>query len=250
MIYTNADMLTRRGLLESGRPLHYYMEYLYHTVSCIRQLSIDTLKVVNVVKLKVNSYNAVDLPDDFVDDVGVSVSTSALYKMIPKRDSINDIISHSSITGQFEPNPSSADLTVDDAFFGYNTGWLWFWNMNDFGEPTGRFFGANAGDSLGYKVIKERRQIQFDNYCGSEVILLYISDGQSADSASQVDSLAWDAIRAYQNWKASPNADVEQSPEGMTWINQRRILRARLNDLTTVDIINIFRSHYKATIKN
>ena len=115
-------------------------------------------------------------------------------------------------------------------------------------------FGAHGGTDSGYKVVKERRQIQMsDDFIDSSgqtsIILMYISNGQSIDNATQIDYMAFQTIRAFQEWKRSPNANNENSPEGRQYLNQKRLLRARLNPLTRTDIINVLRQGYTATIK-
>jgi hypothetical protein len=70
------------------------------------------------------------------------------------------------------------------------------------------------------------------------------------DAASQIDTRATEAIKSYVSWKRSPNRSNDFSPEGQAFYNQRRLLRARMNDLTVVDIRNIVLKAYTATIKN
>ena len=80
--------------------------------------------------------------------------------------------------------------------------------------------------------------------------MLYFSDGQSADNATQIDSYAISCIQSYIDWKRSPMAAMKDSSEARTFYNERRILRARLDDMTIVDIKNTLHNNYKATIKN
>lgn len=250
MNFTNIDTIVRRSLLEKNLPIHWYNEYLVHAASCLRELTFDTLKIINTVELPVNSYYAVDLPSDFVDDIGVALSVNGFLRNIPKRDSINPIRKHDS-TGAFVAN-TDPSINSNNSFYGINPQWLWFWNVNDWGEPTGRYFGANGGDNRnGYKVIKERRQIQLaESFVNSSIVLMYISDGQSIDSASQIDTQALSTIQAYINWKSSPNANIERSNEGMTFLNMKRKLRTKLSDLTITDIKNVVRGTFTAAIKN
>lgn len=253
MQYATLDIIIRRTLLEKGLPLHWYAEFMLHASAAIRELSKDTLKIINTVNLPLNSYNAVDLPHDFVDDVMVGIPVGGLIQPIPHKSSINPLRVHDATTGVFEPY--TTDANIDDGeftFFGVNTSFFWYWNVNDYGEPTGRYFGANGGANLnGYKVVKERRQIQFTGTCSSDdVILQYISNGQNADNATQVDWLAHSAIQAFINWKRSPNADIKDSYEAGTYYNEKRILRANLNPMTTADVKQILRSNYTAAIKS
>ncbi len=254
MLLTNLDTLVRRGLLETNRPIHYYAQDLFLSASCIRELSFDSLQIVNAANLPVNSYGAVDLPDDFVDDLGVSLGGQVgALSMLPKQDWINPIRIHDTTSGNFVPYTTTTENEEDDTtFWGFPAAWGWYyWNVNDIGEPTGRFFGSPGGTQQGYKVIRERRQIQMSaGFEGGNIILLYISDGQSADNASQVDVMAFAVIRAYIEWKRSPNANNENSPEGKGFYNQKRLYRARKNELTLCDLRNVYRNNYRASIKS
>jgi hypothetical protein len=124
--------------------------------------------------------------------------------------------------------------------------------MNEWGEPTGRYFGAGGGAKAnGYQVFRERNQIQLTGtFTSPTAVLMYISDGQSADNATQIDTRAWSAINAFIAWKTSPNKNNRFSAEGSNFSNPRRLLRAKLNDLTVADIINIVRKNSVATAKN
>lgn len=249
MLWSNLDSITRRRLLEMGLPLHYYLEYLLHASTCLRELHIDTLKVINYAELTLNSYFAADLPGDFVDDVGVGIAVGQYLQPVSKRDNITNLRNVNS-AGAFVPYTDTNNASPD-TFFGFNGNWTWFWNINDYGEPTGRFFGANGGaNANGYKIIKERRQIQFtETFTSDKAVLMYISDGQRADNATQVDVMALKTIEAYQDWKTSPNFANKDAPEARTYYNERRHLVAREDDLTAVDIRQIFHRAYTASIK-
>lgn len=254
MIFSTIDQIVRRGLLESGLPIHYYAELLFHSSTCLRELSFDSLKIINTVHLPINDYGAVDLPVDFVDDVSVCFKSADLLKPIPKKDSINPLRLFDTETDNFISYPNSNQQNANgtqNLFFWGGVGWFWYWNVSDYGEPTGKYYGANGGSSIGYKVIKERRQIQLSGIGKSGgIILMYISDGQSIDNASQIDTQAFQTIRAWQEWKRSPNANNQDSPEARSFDKQKRLLRARMNDLTLTDIKDIIRRNYTAAIKN
>jgi hypothetical protein len=250
MTYTNLDTLVRRSLLESGLPLHWYAEGLFLAASCIRELSFDSLQVINTKKLPVGDYYEVNLPDDFVDDLALTIPVGGLLQPIAKNNAISPL-RYTDSTGAFVPyNTATPDDTT--TLFGLNTNWFWFWNINDYGEPTGRYFGAGGGaHQNGYKVVRERNQIQLtESFTSGEVVLQYISDGQSADSATQVDVMAFSCIQAYIAWKRSDNADLKDSGEARTYYNERRLFRARKNDVTITDLKNIIRKNFHASIKN
>lgn len=260
MVLATLDEITRRGLIESGLPIHYYLEYMVHGATCLRELSFDTLKIVNTVELPVNEYGAVDLPDDFVDDVSCGFYGDGVLQKLPHQNYISPLRKYNSKTSQFtkpgypsnnvDPNDVNNIYGGNELFLG-GLGVFWFWNINDFGEPTGRFFGATGGTSIGYKVIKERRQIQMSiGFERKSVVLQYISNGQSIDTASQIDTQAIQCIRAWQEWKRSGNANNDFSPEAISFYNNKKRLRSRLSGLTLVDIKNTLRNGYTGTIKN
>jgi hypothetical protein len=260
MVLATLDEITRRGLIESGLPIHYYLEYLTHGATCLRELSFDTLKIVNTIELPVNDYGAVDLPDDFVDDVSCGFYGNGILQKLPHQSSISPLRKYDPATAQFtHPRyPTNVNTTgsVNNIYNGNQLflgglGVYWLWNVNDFGEPTGRFFGATGGTSIGYKVIKERRQIQMSlGFERKSVVLQYISSGQSVDTASQIDIQAIQTIRAWQEWKHSPNANNDFSPEAVSFYNNKKRLRARLSGLSLIDIKNTLRNGYTAAIKN
>jgi hypothetical protein len=243
------DIICRRWLLERGLPIHYYLEALIHSSAAIRELAKDTLKIVNTKNLPVNDYGAIDLPDDFKDDVGVFFNLGGTIKGMPHNDSLNPLRSYNATSGGFESNVAQTTATSGVNFFG-SSNWMWFWNINEYGEPTGRFFGAGGGSSSGYKVIKERRQIQLSSgFEGSNMVLQYVSNGQSADNATQIEWDAFKAIQSYIDWQRSPNAVFKDSPEASTYYNEKRKLRANIDDMGIIDIKNILHSAYKASIK-
>jgi hypothetical protein len=251
MLFANLDQICNRTLLERGLPKHWYLEELMHSSACVRELSFDTLQIINTLQLPVNEYNSIDLPGDFVDDLGLSIAWGGRLVAVPKDDSLTPLRYHDD-TGTYVPPVTDATNLSPQTTFGFGVGILWYWNINDYGEPTGRFFGAKGASNInGYKVVTERRQIQLSQtFTAETAVLSYISDGQRADNATQVDVQATACIQAYSNWKKSPNRDNENSPEGRAYYNQKRLLRARKDDLTKTDIIQIVRRSYTASMKN
>lgn len=247
------DSIVRRTLLERSLSLHYYPEMLFHQSAAIRELSKDTIAPINTVRLSVSSYGSCELPSDFVDEIAVSLPVGQMLSPLAKNDNITPLRSHSTTTGQFVPYSDSAQ-NDSQTFWDVPAGFgAWFWNVDSFGEPTGRFFGAPGGTSAGYKVIRERRQIQLtEGFIGddSSIVLMYVGNGQSVDNATQVDWRAFRAIQTFSNWMSSANRDNIFSPEARTYYNEKRLLRAEMNDLSITDIKNIMRNNYHAAIKS
>lgn len=251
MTLSTIDQIVRRVLLENNLPIHYYSEFLFHASSCIRELSFDTLKIINTVNLPVSEIGDVNLPSDYVDEVALCLSAGLLLQQLPHKSNINPLRVHDTTTGAFTTQPSEQNVDINNTTYFGSYNWSWFWNVDSLGEFTGRYFGANGGTHTGYKVIKEQRRIQLsDGISGGNVILQYISDGQNTDSASQITPQAVSCIHAYINWKTSANRAIKNSQEAATFYNEKRLLRARLSELSIMDIKNVLRSNYSASIKN
>lgn len=245
------DSIARRNLLDNGLPIHYYVEALFHSATCLRELSFDTLQIVNVMRTPVDGTGSFYLPDDFEDDISVGMPSGQGLVNLPKQDWINPIRIHDATTGQFAPYSTEAQTQAEFSYgFPYN-GFTWFWNVNAFGEPTGRMFGSKGGTKSGYQVIRNERRIQMtEDFIGGNVVLMYTSDGQSVDNATQIEVKAFACINSFIEWKRSPNKNNEYSPEGRLFSSQKRLLRARKDDLTITDIRNIIHNSYQAGIKN
>lgn len=247
MNLTSVDIITRRGLLDNSLPIHYYFEYLTHTCSWLRELNIDTLQIINTVRLPVGEYGQVDFPMDFVDEVGMYIPFNGSLSQIPKKDSISPLRLLNS-DGGFIPYIDLTDRNSQNQFW---FSWVWFWNVSDYGEGTGRNFGANGSADTGYTKVKERRQFQLNQgVTQGSVVLMYISDGQSVDAASQIDVQAISCARAYQDWKADyQQASNDFSPKGRSFYNRKNNLRSRLNDIGLIDVRDIIYKNYSAAIK-
>jgi hypothetical protein len=238
-------------LTQINKRRHYYSEFLFHSATGLRELTFDTLKVINTQNLPVNSYGAVDIPSDCQDVLSVSIPAGGGLSALPKQEWLNPLRVHSLTTGEFVSHNGSADDTDNNLFWFPGIWGTYYWNVSSYGEPTGRLFGAPGGTSIGYNVFPERRQIQMTRgFENGNVIVMYVSDGQSVDNATQIDIKAFQTIRAFQEWKRSENANNDNSPEGRSFYNQRRLLRARLNDMTRTDLLNILRNAYTAAIKS
>lgn len=251
MTITSLDEIVNRCLLETGKPIHWYSEYLYNSATCLRELSFDTLQVINTKILTLNSYYAIDLPADYSDVVMVGVQAGGKIQPVPQTTGLNPLRNMDENL-QYVPYSDSGTGEQGSGASGFTPGAMWFWNMNEWGEPVGRYYGAGGGAKAnGYQVFKERGQIQLtETFTSPTAVLMYVSDGQSVDNATQIETKAFSTISAYISWKTSPNRNNEYSPEGRMFSNARRRLRARMNSLTGVDVVNIIRKNQIASPKS
>ena len=236
--------------------MHWYLQALKFGSDCLRELTFDTLKNVNTIKLAVDSTGAVDLPCDYVDWVKVGVPVGQYVQPLKQKGAINRLQNLDS-TGQ--PINYPDDSVILSPFnYPYLNGVNGYWWGNGFssnGQYLGKWYGFNSGNIQdGFGVFRERAQIQLDQYSGATYIILeYISDGQSSDSGTQIHPYAQKTIEAYVLWQFKEHnrtvGEGEKQRAQDQFSTQRRILRARLNDLSAADIIKIVRKSYKASIK-
>lgn len=223
------DSIVRNTLLQRGYPIHWYMEFLIHAVNCLRTLHFDDLRVINTVKLNVNDYSAIDIPADCVEVVGVGVQYGQKIRNLVPDGKINPLHNRDN---DCKIIPYGNDDDGKKLVYGLFPVW-----------PSGSLWQGAYID--GFKVLPERGQIQLDENIGYDsVILQYISDGTCIDSLTCVDPLAKDTIDAYIKWQQKENSRIYSEGEKQRaqnfYTNQRKILRARKNPLTTDLVRRIF----------
>lgn len=101
MLFANLDSITRRYLFENGLPIHWYAEVFTHCSTALRELSLDTLKIINAERILVNDYGAFDLPGDFQDDLAVCSPVGDALVALPKQDALNPLRLHDAESGAF-----------------------------------------------------------------------------------------------------------------------------------------------------
>jgi len=246
MTLTNLNSIVNNVLNRRKYSIHFFLEFLIYASDCLRELSMDDLKVVQAKKLSVNEYNAVDLPNDYLDYVKVGVEVGQNVRPLVETSGLNRMVNRDA---DFNPipyyNPQKGNTNPIQYGYLNPINW-WGVNFNEYGEFTGRQFGAGAGVQTDvFTVVKERNQIQLtDHLTGLETIVLeYISNGQSADAATQIDSYAIATIEAYILWQMKEStrtySEGERERAKQEYITQRQILRARMSDLTMEKIKRI-----------
>lgn len=238
MTTVTLDAIVRNCLLRKRYPIHFYLDFMVYAVRCLAELSLDDLKVINTKILPVNSYNAVDLPNDYLDYVTVGIKSGQNIKPLVETTKINSLTDKDSnfASVSYNSTDNNSDLQL---YYGYSYPFFWHTvSWNQFGESIGRMFGFGAGiqDDV-FRVVPERNQIQLtENLSVTEIVLEYVSDGMSSDSATRITPYAYETIAAYINWQVKENSRSyglgDRQVAQQEYIAQRKILRARLSDLT------------------
>lgn len=246
MTFTTLDKIVRGVLLQKRWPIHFYIECLTHAQRCLEELHFDTLGNVRSVKLALNSYNAVTLPCDYMDYCEVGIPNGPYVQALAQKATLNRL-------NTYDADGNKTAYDTEEAVGGIvgHGAFVWF---NENQELTGRMFGSAGDQSKGFKLLKERNEIQFDSGVdATHIILTYISDGSESDNATQVNPYAKSAIESWIFWKYKENArsysEYERTRARRQFDHDHMILRGRLNKISIKDIKSIFNKHAHGSIK-
>lgn len=246
MTTTSLDAIVNNLLLQRRYSLHWYLEFLLYTKQCVEELGFDgEIETLRAVVLPLNSNHAIQIPNDYVDWVRVSLFIDGYIHPLVPDDSLNLIPNYDE---NFDIQPYSSGVASINStaeppiYYPSGTASAYFWsnNWNMFGENLGRMFGG----TIQYDTFRENRarnEIKINELLNINYVLLeYQGNGLSADNATQIDVRAASTIREYSMWKFKENNRTYSSSEAnmsyMQYVAERQKLRARKSDLT-IDLI-------------
>jgi len=259
MTVVSLDSIVRNVLMQRQYPLHWYIQFLVYARNCLQEISMDDLYVVNTKLLPVNAVNAVDLPPDFLDYVKVGVQVGQTIRPLVEDNGINRL---TKLNSNFEPVPylqaeSSDPSEVQQQNLGYSPNFFNYWytiNWNLYGENIGRYFGGNAYADT-FSLIRERNQIQLHEKLNIDYLYLeYVSNGMNTNAATMITPYAFATIEAFILWKLKEHSRTysigERQIAEQQYIQQRKILRARISSLTISELKRIVNKNIYAAPKS
>ena len=245
------DTIVRTSLQDHGLPLHYYFRFLNWAIRGLKQINYDFPVNIKSIRRPVLSYNAVIVPDDFVDLIMVGEERSDEVVPFINNSALNRLNKLDSDGNKVKfPAPDHPDdaglfhvLSSED-------------NFNNFGEYKGRDFAYVGGKFQSYVYVPERNEIQFKTTVdASEVVLNYISDGVVTSQANVVHPYAEEAILSWIRWNRLTHLprlhrnETAESKAERRYYNDNRILRGRMNEMNIWDIFNAGRRGHHMGIK-
>jgi hypothetical protein len=245
--FTTLDAIVNEELTERGLPPHWYFQYLVLSASCLRQLYIRTLKIVNSCYIYLDAGKSGELPCDYSDFVGVFIPIGQMLKPIYERKNFTPFQNTDPANGQaitWGTEPAGAITTP--APYDASNYWMSY-HYNGLGEPIGRYFGLDvvASNPNGFQIFKEQGRIQAQETIQTNCLILqYVPTGMTPDNASLIDTRAVAAIKAYIGWKESRNRNDNRSPEARNYWNEEEKLRSALSDLTLDAVVQSLHSNY------
>jgi hypothetical protein len=246
MRWTSLDEAITSVLLKKGYPIHYYLQCLKYACDCLREINFDELALIKSEKILINEYKAIMIPFDYVDIVRIGVGSGQFIQPLVNRRGINRLNNRQDGGAIIKyGNPQGDELLYDSLLSHHNQN----------GESVGKYYGFNArAIADGYTILKERNEIQLDENINADYVILdYISDGTEINAATHITPYAQATIEAYINWQLKENNrtynEGEKQRAENTYYHQRRILRARLNEITLDDIKRAVRAGSHGSLK-
>lgn len=89
MKYTSLHKIVTGYLLQKRYPIHFYIDFLIYAARCFEEISFDSIANVRTVRLPINDYFAVRLPDDFMDWTKIGVENGQFIKPLIQRSGMN-----------------------------------------------------------------------------------------------------------------------------------------------------------------
>lgn len=237
---------------------HKILTYINWAKAGLRGLQQEVLKEVKTVKVPMNSYYAIDLPDDCVDWTKVGVQYGDKIYVLGIADDIA-LLQDEAECGEKKPNvhyPSVDDLTNGINLEAYTP----FYFTNFYGSYPSQgnwndgLFGLYSGlPSKGFfRENKQARQLQFSsNVKVSSIYLEYITDGSVCNGSTQVDPKAFDYLVQFVHYERMKfRLDI---PDAIKYRTQSDLhymfleLKRRYAGITTKDIVNGVRGGYRMT---
>jgi hypothetical protein len=237
MTLTSLDKIVRLVLLRKRYPLQWYIDCLVAAKYCLETLTKDDLRVINTQLIPVNDFGEAELPSDFLDFTLIGIQNGQFIRPLVERKGINPLANYNATFDQIRYDDPSGDDDSEDLYYGalfssVNNTVTW----NNFGEDIGRRYGLGPEGADTFIIVPDRNVIQLNESLNvDEIVCQYVSDGSSANAATQIDKYATETIVAYIEWQLKEHRrdinEGEKMRAEQAYIAQRKILRARKSDL-------------------
>jgi hypothetical protein len=239
----------------------------------LREIGFDLGKTIKSLKLDVTtSNNTVELPDDFVDLIKLGVvGENGSVVVFTENKNINYSQSYANSSGTAVGTSASAadsdgdgifdrvdsksstagasqDTDLDDAFNSFV-----FRNFVH-GTSNGRLYGVGGGHRGGsYRLNLDQNRIDIDTSTAyTEVVIEYIAD-EARSSDPQVHVYAEEALRAYIYYKLIERKSQvpmgEKARARSEYYNERRKAKARLNNFTKEEAMQVIQKNFRQSPK-
>jgi hypothetical protein len=216
----------------------------------LRELRLDSVQDIKTVLLDVTSRKTAKLPQDYVQWTKIGIRKGQYCVTLGLNEELNTL-------NRTTTSPSVAGLLSQHLPNGLQFNQYAGFEFFNFG--TGNVFGIGSGlPSKGYFKIHntgECKELLLDyDYGFTQIYVEYISDGLDPCSETIVHPFEVDYLIKYMDMKyekknnpKATNYSIDQAERDVFWAEKR--VRARNNQLTPQDVINISRAEIRLTPK-
>ena len=257
MTTVTLDSIVKNVINQRRYSLHWYMEFLIYAADCLREITFDSLQVINTKLIPVNQFNEAFLPNDYQDYVFVGGQRGQKIYPLVETNGLSQLNSYDSNFNQQTyadaDKSQQSEVQIYNGLFPFTT---WYTiHYNSYGENTGRYFGSGGIYVDTYTIVKAQNKIQLnESVVLDSVYLQYISNGQNSDAATTIDGYAQKTIEAYIMWQFKENNRTytmgERQVAEAYFNQQHKILRARKSDLTPQVLKRFIQKNSFAANKN
>jgi hypothetical protein len=240
------DSIIRRNLAKRKLPLHYYSPLLVIAKEGLDEMHFDSLQKVKIATLSLDpDLMTATLPVDFVEEVAVGIETGDKVRPIGYNHRIN------------KRDDGGVPFTQEHDVYTLGTGYVIGGTLleniyNEYLGYKGRNFGRPVTFTDSYTILRELGKIRIDNKSTEDSVqLTYLSLPEKVTNKSVIHPFAKKALDSYINWQwALYNSEKDQELRRRDFYNDYRILRGRLNEMTTTEIKRVVRNKFVLAIKN
>ena len=244
--------IVKSSLLTTGKPIHYYMQYLHYALKGLREINFDSPFKIKSTKLTVDANLEVTLPDDYVDYIRVGYENGQYVNHLIEKDSFNRLMNLDDAGNQI-PYP---DVESDNGT-AYSDSYYYASHANDKSEHLGRHYGHKSVYKGSFMVIPERNKIMLDPslHKAKHIVIDYLTTGLPNDSvATTLPAYAAEPVERYIIWRMTEHDRMSPMNQKMLakeeWIHAHKRYRSRNYQLKIEDVLKSLRSHTFAAIKS
>lgn len=253
MQYTTIDSIVYSELGHHGLPIHYYVQFLRYALDCVREFHFDVSRDTTTVRLTVDEFGEVDLPEDFIDWTRVGYQSGRYIYPLTQNATYNNLPNLDDDGTTQIPYPVYERPITSSDFYG---SYYWQGNLSDYGESRGGYYGISdfmRGDV--FQIVPDRGKMLVGALFqeGDDVYLEYLGHPNPV-ATSGVHPYAEGAIKAYIRLKYAmwkPNTRISEiNLAERKWRKERRKYKARKANHSLEQWYSVFRKSYKLSIKS
>lgn len=237
--------IIRRYLAMKRLPLHYYLNALLVAKQGLDEMHFDTLNKVKYAVLPVTNHE-ITLPADLVDVIDIGIEVGDKVRKLGFNRSINPR----------DNSGQSFEITTDQ--YGQAQGIYPQTDFvenyyNNYGSFNGKQFGRNTTFEESYTVNLDLGIVRIDNKMDdTELLLIYLSKPEKVSNQSVIHSFAQRALLEFIGWQMAYyfNEKDAIAYKRNEFYNEYRKLRARMNRISTTEMVRSIRKKINLTVKN